>query len=45
MDALKESLARRPVPGKKPPAKVERPATTAPAKLERAEKKAQAGRK
>ena len=25
MDALKESLARRPAPGKKPPAKVERP--------------------
>ena len=45
MDALKESLARRPAPGKKPPAKVERPATPAPAKLERAEKKAQAGRK
>jgi hypothetical protein len=43
MDALKESLARRPAPGKKPPAKVERPPT--PAKLERAERKAQAGRK
>jgi DNA end-binding protein Ku len=42
MDALKESLARRPAPGKKPPAKVERPAA---AKAERAEKKAQAGRK
>ena len=43
MDALKESLARRPAPGKKPPAKVERP--TAAAKAERVEKKAQAGRK
>ena len=30
MDALKESLARRPAPGKKPPAKVERPAAAAP---------------
>jgi hypothetical protein len=44
MDALKESLARRPTPGKKPPAKVERPAA-ASAKVERIEKKAQAGRK
>jgi DNA end-binding protein Ku len=44
MDALKESLARRPAPGKKPPAKVERP-TAAPARIERAEKKAQGGRK
>jgi DNA end-binding protein Ku len=44
MDALKESLARKPVPGKKPPAKVERPAA-AGAKVERIEKKAQAGRK
>jgi non-homologous end joining protein Ku len=43
MDALKESLAR-PAPGKKPPAKVERPGA-APAKVERIEKKAQAGRK
>jgi DNA end-binding protein Ku len=43
MDALKESLARRPAPGKKPPAKIERP--VAPAKAERLEKKAQAGRK
>jgi DNA end-binding protein Ku len=43
MDALKESLAR-PAPGKKPPAKVERSAG-GPAKLERIEKKAQAGRK
>jgi DNA end-binding protein Ku len=45
MDALKESLARRPGPGKKPPAKVERPAAAAPAKPERVEKKAQASRK
>jgi len=45
MDALKESLARKPVPGKKPPAKVERPAAVAPSKVERIEKKAQAGRK
>jgi DNA end-binding protein Ku len=45
MDALKESLARRPAPGKKPPAKVERPAAAAAAKAERAEKRAQAGRK
>ena len=45
MDALKESLARRPAPGKKPPTKVERPVATAPAKVERAEKKAQGGRK
>ena len=45
MDALKESLARRPAPGKKPPAKAERPAAGAPAKAERAERKAQAGRK
>jgi DNA end-binding protein Ku len=44
MDALKESLARRPAPGKKPPAKVERPAA-ASAKVERIEKKAQAGRR
>ena len=44
MDALKESLARRPALAKKPPAKVERPAA-APAKVERAEKRAQAGRK
>jgi DNA end-binding protein Ku len=44
MDALKESLARRPAPGKKPPAKVERP-TAPPARIERAEKKAQGGRK
>jgi DNA end-binding protein Ku len=44
MDALKESLARRPAPAKKPPAKVERP-TAAPAKVERVEKRAQAGRK
>jgi DNA end-binding protein Ku len=45
MDALKESLARRPVPGKKPPTKVERPAAPTSAKVERAEKKVQAGRK
>jgi DNA end-binding protein Ku len=45
MDALKESLARRPAPGKKPPVKVERPAAAASAKVERIEKKAQAGRK
>jgi DNA end-binding protein Ku len=45
MDALKESLARKPVPGKKPPAKVERPAAAAASKVERIEKKAQAGRK
>jgi DNA end-binding protein Ku len=47
MEALKESLARRPAPGKKPPAKVERPAaSTAPAaKADRPERKAQAGRK
>jgi DNA end-binding protein Ku len=46
MDALKESLARRPVPGKKPPAKVGRaPAAAASAKAERAERKAQASRK
>ena len=45
MDALKESLARRPAPGKKPPTKVERPVAAAPAKVERAEKKAQGGRK
>ena len=45
MDALKESLARRPAPGKKPPTKVERPAAAAPAKVERVEKKAQGGRK
>ena len=44
MDALKESLARRRAPGKKPPAKVERPAA-ASAKVERIEKKAQAGRR
>ena len=43
MDALKESLARKSAPGKKPPAKVERPAATA--KPERIEKKAQGGRK
>jgi len=42
MDALKESLARRPAPAKKPPAKVERPAAGV-AKV--AEKKVQAGRK
>ncbi len=35
MDALKQSLARRPAPGKKPPTKVERPAAAAPAKVER----------
>ena len=45
MDALKQSLARRPAPAKKPPVKVERPAAAAPARVERAEKKAQAGRK
>jgi DNA end-binding protein Ku len=45
MAALKESLARRPAPGKKPPTKVERPVAPASAKVERAEKKAQAGRK
>ena len=44
MDALKESLARRPAPAKKPPTKVERRAP-APAKAERAEKKAQGGRR
>jgi hypothetical protein len=44
MDALKESLARRPAPGKKPPAKIERP-VAAPAKAERSERKAQGGRK
>jgi DNA end-binding protein Ku len=44
MDALKESLARRPAPGKKPPAKVERP-NAASAKVERVEKKAQTGRR
>jgi hypothetical protein len=43
MDALKESLARRPPPGKKPPAKIDRP--VASVKAERIEKKAQAGRK
>jgi len=43
MDALKESLARKPAPGKKPPAKVER--LTATAKPDRVEKKAQGGRK
>src|SRR6185295_18314111 len=45
MDALKESLARRPAPGKKPPTKVERPAAAAPTRVERVEKKAQGGRK
>ena len=45
MDALKESLARKPAPGKKPPAKVERPAAASSAKVERIEKKVQAGRK
>jgi DNA end-binding protein Ku len=45
MDALKESLARRPAPARKPPAKVERPAAAAPSRAERAEKKAQAGRR
>src|SRR5215831_13112331 len=45
MDALKESLARRPAPGKKPPAKVDHPAAAIGAKVERIEKKAQAGRK
>jgi DNA end-binding protein Ku len=45
MDALKESLARRPALGKKPPAKVERSAAAAGAKPDRTEKKAQAGRK
>src|SRR5262245_20871417 len=45
MDALKESLARRPELGKKPPTKVERSAAAAPAKPERLEKKAQAARK
>jgi len=45
MDALKESLARKPAPGKKPPAKVDRPAAATGAKVERIEKKAQAGRK
>jgi DNA end-binding protein Ku len=48
MDALKESLGRRPAPGKKPPAKVERPAAAAregAARPARAERKAQAGRK
>lgn len=45
MDALRESLARRPAPAKKPPAKVERPAAAAAPKPERAERKAQAGRK
>jgi hypothetical protein len=43
MDALKESLGRRPTPAKKPPAKVERPAAAA-AKAERPERKAQSGR-
>jgi len=45
MDALKESLARRPESAKKPPAKVERPAAAAAAKPERAERRAQGGRK
>jgi hypothetical protein len=45
MDALKESLARRPAPAKKPPVKVERSAAAASARAERPEKKAQAGRK
>ncbi len=41
MDALKESLARRSAPGKKPPAKIDRAAGPA----DRAERKAQGGRK
>ena len=44
MDALKQSLARRPAPAKKPPVKVERPAAAA-ARSSASEKKAQAGRK
>jgi DNA end-binding protein Ku len=46
MDALKESLARRPPAAKKPPAKVDRAASSpAAAKAERAERKAQGGRR
>lgn len=45
MDALRQSLARPPAPAKKPPAKAGAPAPTAAAKVERAERRAQAGRK
>ena len=44
MDALKESLARRPAPGKKPPAKIDRAVVPAKA-ADRGERKAQGGRK
>ena len=44
MDALKESLARRRTPEKKPPAKARGPAAV-PAKAERPARRAQAGRK
>jgi DNA end-binding protein Ku len=47
MDALKESLASRPAPGRKPPAKVERaPGAAAPARAAaRPPRRAQAGRR
>jgi DNA end-binding protein Ku len=47
MDALKESLARRPAAAKKPPAKVDRPPAAVPAapRADRPERRAQGGRR